>query len=243
MRMDEILSKSCSSEIIKDTWIRFDTFGGDSQNFSFSKKHNQFEQFLKDNYIEIYSNEDQVIQLGSWNFIMQLIVSFPVLFLCMGTLNNSRVLYFIIKLFNTKKTFNISLLCFGTYCSLINKLITIKLIFLLMGILAVAQVQIVYFWTFPEYLPLIVGYLFQTNTRFGSRISRRWGRQSWGAPTYDFAKFCEKLHEIGKILGLNPPLNTTSDLTAIWFWISKLIWHPKVVLRLVVGGGGGWASA
>ena len=36
-----------------------------------------------------------------------------------------------------------------------------------------------------------------------------------GAPTYDFAKFCEELHEIGKILGLNPPLNTTSDLTAI----------------------------
>ena len=33
-----------------------------------------------------------------------------------------------------------------------------------MGILAVAQVQIVYFWTFPEYLPLIVGYIFQTNT-------------------------------------------------------------------------------
>ena len=33
-----------------------------------------------------------------------------------------------------------------------------------------------------------------------------------GAPTYDFAKFCEKLHEIEKILGrparppLNPPL-------------------------------------
>ena len=23
----------------------------------------------------------------------------------------------------------------------------------------------------------------------------------WGAPTYDFAKFCEKLHEIEKILG------------------------------------------
>ena len=41
-----------------------------------------------------------------------------------------------------------------------------------------------------------------------------------GAPTYDFAKFCEKLHEIEKILGrregarargaspLNPPLWT-----------------------------------
>ena len=34
---------------------------------------------------------------------MQLIVSFPVLLLCMLTLNDSRVLYFIIKLFDTKK--------------------------------------------------------------------------------------------------------------------------------------------
>ena len=38
------------------------------------------------------------------------------------------------------------------------------------------------------------------------------GRQPSGAPTYDFAKFCEKLHEIENILGsrgrppLNPPL-------------------------------------
>ena len=52
-------------------------------------------------------------------------------------------------------------------------------------------------------------------TRGGSRIPRRRGRQpSGGAPTYDFAKFCEKLHEIEKILGrrapppLNPPLAT-----------------------------------
>ena len=38
--------------------------------------------------------------------------------------------------------------------------------------------------------------------RGGSRIPRRRGRQPyWGAPTYDFAKFCEKLHEIEKILG------------------------------------------
>ena len=28
-----------------------------------------------------------------------------------------------------------------------------------------------------------------------------------GAPTYDFAKFCEKLHEIEKILGCRGPLN------------------------------------
>ena len=29
-----------------------------------------------------------------------------------------------------------------------------------------------------------------------------------GTPTYDFAKFCEKLHEIEKILGLGvPPLD------------------------------------
>ena len=27
------------------------------------------------------------------------------------------------------------------------------------------------------------------------------GNPPWGAPTYDFAKFCEKLHEIDKILG------------------------------------------
>ena len=51
----------------------------------------------------------------------------------------------------------------------------------------------------------------------GFRIPRRRGRQpSRGAPTYDFAEFCEKLHEIEKILGraggvpgvppLNPPL-------------------------------------
>ena len=53
--------------------------------------------------------------------------------------------------------------------------------------------------------------------RGGSRIPRRRGRQpSGGTPTYDFAKFCEKLHEIEKMLGrrgacagcapLNPPL-------------------------------------
>ena len=51
----------------------------------------------------------------------------------------------------------------------------------------------------------------------GSRIPRRRGRQpSGGASTYDFAKFCEKLHEIEKILGhggapsLSPPLHNTS---------------------------------
>ena len=38
-------------------------------------------------------------------------------------------------------------------------------------------------------------------TRGGSRIPRRRGRQpSGGAPTYDFVKFSEKLHEIEKIL-------------------------------------------
>ena len=38
--------------------------------------------------------------------------------------------------------------------------------------------------------------------RGGSRIPRRRGRQpSGGAPTFDFAKFCEKLHEIEKNLG------------------------------------------
>ena len=39
-------------------------------------------------------------------------------------------------------------------------------------------------------------------TRGGSRISRRRGCQpSRGSPTYDFAKFCKKLHEIEEILG------------------------------------------
>ena len=34
----------------------------------------------------------------------------------------------------------------------------------------------------------------------GSRISPRWGRQlSRGAPTYDFAKISQKLHEIERI--------------------------------------------
>ena len=40
--------------------------------------------------------------------------------------------------------------------------------------------------------------------RGGSRIPRRRGRQpsgGGGAPTYDFAKFWEKLHEIEEILG------------------------------------------
>ena len=38
--------------------------------------------------------------------------------------------------------------------------------------------------------------------RGGSRIPRRRGRQqSSGVPTYEFAKFSEKLHEIEKILG------------------------------------------
>ena len=43
--------------------------------------------------------------------------------------------------------------------------------------------------------------------RGGSRISRRRGRRRYGggggglAPTYDFDKFSEKLHEIEKILG------------------------------------------
>ena len=57
-------------------------------------------------------------------------------------------------------------------------------------------------------------------TRGGSRIPRRRGRQpSGGAPTYDFAKFCEKLPEIEKILGrrggrspLNPPLMANRNL-------------------------------
>ena len=59
--------------------------------------------------------------------------------------------------------------------------------------------------------------------RGGSRIPRRRGRQPYrGAPTYDFAKFCEKLHEIEKILGrrgagaghapLNPPLLTIGEI-------------------------------
>ena len=48
-----------------------------------------------------------------------------------------------------------------------------------------------------------------TFVRGGSRIPRRRGRQpsggrglwGWGAPTYDFAKFSKKLHEIEKIVG------------------------------------------
>ena len=54
--------------------------------------------------------------------------------------------------------------------------------------------------------------------RGGSRIPRRrWRQPSREAPTYDFAKFSEKLHEIEKILGrrgrdvgappLDPPLS------------------------------------
>ena len=44
-------------------------------------------------------------------------------------------------------------------------------------------------------------------TRGRSRILRRRGHQPsggvnpWGVPTYDFAKICEKLHEIEMILG------------------------------------------
>ena len=41
-------------------------------------------------------------------------------------------------------------------------------------------------------------------TRGGSRIPRRRGRQlsgGWGAPTYEIAKFSEKLHKIEKISG------------------------------------------
>ena len=55
-----------------------------------------------------------------------------------------------------------------------------------------------------------------TIVRGGSRIHHRRGRQPSGGPTYDFAKFGEKLYEIEKILGrrgaragvapLNPPL-------------------------------------
>ena len=54
-------------------------------------------------------------------------------------------------------------------------------------------------------------------TRGGSRIPRRRGRQPCrGVPTYDFAKFSKKLHEIEKILvhrgatppPLDPPLET-----------------------------------
>ena len=60
-----------------------------------------------------------------------------------------------------------------------------------------------------------------TLTRGGSRIPRRRGRQpSRGrAPTYDFAKFCEKLYEIEKILGRRgahaggaPPKSATANL-------------------------------
>ena len=41
------------------------------------------------------------------------------------------------------------------------------------------------------------------STSGGSRIPRRRGHQhsGEGAPTYDFAKFCEKLHEIEKNVG------------------------------------------
>ena len=34
------------------------------------------------------------------------------------------------------------------------------------------------------------------------------------APTYDFAKFCEKLHEIEKILGRKSPKSATVFITA-----------------------------
>ena len=48
---------------------------------------------------------------------------------------------------------------------------------------------------------------FRKMCRGGSRIPCRRGRRpSRGAPTYNFVKFSEKLHEIEKILGLNPPL-------------------------------------
>ena len=87
-------------------------------------------------------------------------------------------------------------------------------------------------------------------TRGGSRIPRRRGHQprGGGAPTYDFAKFCEKLHDIEKILGrwgggglgaggapLNPPLNI---ITSVTFRIAMrgelLLWADYNVFRIAL---------
>ena len=71
----------------------------------------------------------------------------------------------------------------------------------------------------------------------GSRIPHRRGRQpSRGAPTYDFAKFCEKLHDIEKILGRGgvhagcaPPKSTTGlysiylSFTIFWCYRSGTV--------------------
>ena len=65
---------------------------------------------------------------------------------------------------------------------------------------------------FPSYLQNVQ---FRLDHRGGYRIPRRRGRQpSGGAPTYDFAKFSEKLHEIEKILGRRggAPLGSATGL-------------------------------
>ena len=86
-----------------------------------------------------------------------------------------------------------------------------------------------------------------TLIRGGSRIPCRRGcRPSRGGPTYDFVKFCKKLHEIEKILGrgargrarapLNPPLLMQElkyfTLLAEVIWPLKIFRHYEISLIL-----------
>ena len=69
-----------------------------------------------------------------------------------------------------------------------------------------------------EFRPLV-----QSKTRGGSRIPRWRGANppGEGAPTYDFATFSKKLHEIEKILdrkgapSVDPPLETINEKTLL----------------------------
>ena len=74
---------------------------------------------------------------------------------------------------------------------------------------------------------LYVTFLAPPPPRGGSRIPRRRGRQPWGAPTYKFARFSQKLHEIKKILvrreggaprapPLDPPLPPPFVMLVMW---------------------------
>ena len=57
-------------------------------------------------------------------------------------------------------------------------------------------------------------------SRGGSRIPGRRGRRPWGAPTYNFVKFSQKLHEIEKSLGRRrrpPPFRSATAIEVLWF--------------------------
>ena len=83
----------------------------------------------------------------------------------------------------------------------------------------------------------------------GSRISPRRGRQlSRGAPTYDFAKFSQKLHEIERIWAprgargtRTPPFRSTTENRSVHFHVDPFISdskekkHPFDILILKIG--------